>query len=88
MAERNISIVFWLIVAVIAAVQIDSACGWRTFWKGRHFNGNLHLTHPNISELQLPPDQWYDQHLDNFNPWNNGKWKQVSSTATHFPTNF
>lgn len=33
--------------------------------------------------FNLPPDQWFNQFLDHFNPTNNVTWKQVSIYLTN-----
>lgn len=59
---------------------INSSFGWHQFWKGRHTGGNLGgasrgsgLSTDNVS---LPPDEWFVQMLDHFDPTNVVTWKQ------------
>lgn len=78
MAERKFTLIFLLIITIIAFVHIDTVHGWRTFWKGRHFNGNLQLQNVNVSLEKLPSDQWFNQKLDHFDASNTETWKQVS----------
>lgn len=71
-----------LLVVIICATSIENALGWRTFWKGRRRDGNLHIDSAHQIALQkgysLPPDQWFDQKLDHFDQSNNKLWKQVN----------
>lgn len=89
MADRKFASIFLLIFTVLVFVQIDSVHGWRKFWKGRHYKGNLHVPIANVSAEQLPPDRWFAQKLDHFDPSNTQTWNQVSSrTASHLYSNF
>ena len=52
---------------------------WRTFWKGRRFDGNV--GHPTDIKGKLgsegDEDLWFIQKLDHFEPANDKTWKQV-----------
>lgn len=65
-------------MCVIFLVVIDSSFGWRQFWKGRQTGGNLGGATSGLSaeNFNLPPDEWFDQMLDHFNPTNTARWKQ------------
>jgi hypothetical protein len=55
--------------------------GWRNFWKGRKFGGNV--GHPTDSKGILSSeneDLWFTQKLDHFEPMNTKTWKQVKIT--------
>jgi len=59
---------------------IPSSFGWREFWKGRRTGGNLGgasaRKKSQFHALSLPPDEWFVQILDHFDPTNIGTWKQ------------
>lgn len=64
---------------VILLALIHSSFGWRQFWKGRHTGGNLGGASGNndlLTDNFLPPDEWFVQMLDHFDPTNTGTWKQ------------
>lgn len=62
---------------IILSILLENIHGWRTFWKGRRSGGNLVHPHVNVSQYQLPPDEWFEQRLDHFNESNKATWKQV-----------
>lgn len=64
-------------VLIFFVISLESTHGWRSFWKGRRFDGNLIPPPANVSREHLPPDQWIDQKLDHFNESNTAVWKQV-----------
>lgn len=40
----------------------------------------LYLSPPQVNEgVQLPPDQWFEQKLDHFDPTNKKTWLQVNN---------
>lgn len=84
MEERNYAFKWWLIFGVIALLHIDPIQGWRTFWKGRHYKGNLHVAVANVSREQLPPHQWFTQKLDHFDASNTETWQQVSGSSPDY----
>lgn len=50
---------------------------WKIFHLGRSHGGNI--ADPELlTNYKLPPDQWFDQTLDHFNPTDERTWKQVS----------
>lgn len=59
---------------------IQSTFGFRTFWKGRRTGGNLggasRFSGTSAEKIILPPDEWFEQMLDHFNPTNVRTWKQ------------
>lgn len=59
---------------------IHSTLGWRHFWKGRQTGGNLggaaRRDGLNSENGNLPPDEWFEQMLDHFDPTNTATWKQ------------
>lgn len=66
-----------LTVCVVFFAIIQSSVGFRRFWRGRYSGGNLGgATSINGSIVNLPPDEWFEQMLDHFNPTNIGTWKQ------------
>lgn len=66
-----------IIVAILSIYQ--PVLGWRTFWKGRKFDGNV--GHPTDFKGRLgndgDNDLWFTQKLDHFEPVNDKTWKQV-----------
>lgn len=80
MASVNIHLFIYFVFLIL----IENVYGWRTFWKGRKFDGNLVIKSDKYQLEQLPSDQWFDQKLDHFNSSNEGVWKQVSHC--HFLT--
>lgn len=67
--------------ALVLAISVP-ALGWRTFWKGRRFDGNV--GHPTdfhrTLEAENDEDLWFKQKLDHFEPTNDKTWNQVRST--------
>jgi hypothetical protein len=68
------------LIFVILFVTFQPIFGWRTFWKGRKFDGNV--GHPtdsrgNLRENVGGDDLWFTQKLDHFEPMNDKTWKQV-----------
>lgn len=69
---------FVFCLALILAISVP-VLGWRTFWKGRRFNGNVgHPTdfHHSLG-VESDEDLWFKQKLDHFEPTNDKTWKQV-----------
>lgn len=68
------------LICVILFAVIHSSFGWRQFWKGRQTGGNLggatKINGLSTENGSLPPDEWFVQMLDHFNPTNVGTWKQ------------
>lgn len=62
---------------IIFIVLIENANCWRTFWKGRKSGGNVLHPHLNETDINLPPDQWFSQKLDQFDEKNEATWNQV-----------
>lgn len=63
---------------VVIFLIAEPACGWRVFWKGRRFDGNV--GHPTDYHGRLGSDGedlWFTQKLDHFEPMNDKTWKQV-----------
>lgn len=48
---------------------------WKTFHLGREKGGNV--KGPHTTNHELPPDQWFTQKLDHFNPTDDRTWQQV-----------
>lgn len=68
------------ILLLFAFIAIFLSCGtaWRTFLRGRSKYGNIGT--PKLSkEHDLPPEQWFKQQLDHFNPTDARTWEQVIS---------
>lgn len=63
---------------VILLSVVHTSFGWRQFWKGRRTGGNIgNATNGLSAEIgNLPPDEWFEQLLDHFNPTNTATWKQ------------
>lgn len=49
---------------------------WKQFHLGRSLGGNLGA--PETNKTTLPPEEWFEQTLDHFNPTDGRTWKQVS----------
>jgi hypothetical protein len=67
------------IAIIIAIFCVEPISSWKTFWKGRKFNGNLNQilqNHQNTGEL--PAEEWFENILDHNDLTNNATWKQVS----------
>lgn len=65
------------ILLLFAFIAIFLSCGtaWRTFLRGRSKYGNIGT--PKLSkEHDLPPEQWFKQQLDHFNPTDARTWEQ------------
>lgn len=60
-------------------VVLNETSAWRTFWRGRRFDGNV--GHPTDFQGSLrnagDEDLWFEQKLDHFEPMNDKTWKQV-----------
>lgn len=67
-----------LLAVIICGISIENALGWRTFWKGRRNDGNLHIDQQVSFQRNSPPAEWFDQKLDHFDQSNNELWKQVN----------
>lgn len=62
-----------------------TANGLRFFHRGRQHGGNLQLwTKSQLPEQILPPEQWFTQQLDHFDPTNQQTWKQRFFTNSTF----
>lgn len=68
---------FSLILALL--MVCEPSFGWRSFWKGRRFDGNV--GHPSDFHGKLGgeahDDLWFNQKLDHFEPISDETWKQV-----------
>lgn len=68
-----------LMIAALVLMTSAPALAWRTFWKGRRFDGNV--GHPTDFHAALgaqsDDDLWFMQKLDHFEPTNDKTWKQV-----------
>lgn len=77
--------IFCLIFVSLLLICVPTL-GWRTFWKGRRFDGNV--GHPTDFKGQLggegDEDLWFTQKLDHFEPTNDKTWKQVRSMSKSF----
>lgn len=70
---KRLSLIF-----VIVAAICSPALGWRNFWKGRRFEGNV--GHPTDFRGELGSDGgdlWFTQKLDHSQPMDDKTWKQV-----------
>lgn len=79
--------VFFLIF-VIFLIAIEPTSGWRTFWKGRKFDGNVGHPTEFHGSLKSPADEdlWFVQKLDHFDPTNQQTWRQVcQELLNNFP---
>lgn len=65
-----------ILLFVFFIVCFESTYGKGTIWKGRHKYGNLGEPNRASHKLTLPPDEWYTQKLDHFDPTNNKTWQQ------------
>lgn len=84
-STRTIEMVKSLCLIFVSLLVIcDPSFGWRTFWKGRRFDGNV--GHPTDFKGRLgsdgDEDLWFNQKLDHFEPTNDQTWKQVLSVET------
>lgn len=70
--------IFCLFFVIFVAFS-EPVFGWRNFWKGRRFEGNV--GHPTKFRGSLESkgndDLWFTQKLDHFTPMNDKTWKQV-----------
>jgi hypothetical protein len=66
------------VVSVYVIILLGGVEGWKMFFRGRGRGGMLGSPKapPNIT---VPPDEWFVQQLDHFNPTVLRTWKQVSS---------
>lgn len=70
----------FILKAAIFVLFINAVCGWRHFWKGRKFNGNLgDPTHFHLKLGSASEDLWFTQNLDHFEPLNRKTWNQVTT---------
>lgn len=73
---RSSFLLSFVFLVVLCCLPVN---GWRSFWKGRRFGGNL--GHPTDSKGILNDgeneDLWFVQKLDHFEPMNVKTWKQV-----------
>lgn len=72
-------------VLVIVIAFSGPTFGWRTFWKGRRFDGNV--GHPTdyrglLGSAAGDEDLWFTQKLDHFELMNDKTWKQVRLTCS------
>lgn len=67
-----------LILVVFVAIS-QPALGWRSFWKGRRFDGNVGdpTNFKPLLGAEGADDLWFNQKLDHFEPMNDKTWKQV-----------
>lgn len=69
---------FYLVLVIVIAFS-ESTFGWRNFWKGRKFDGNV--GHPTEFRGSLKSegneDIWFTQKLDHSAPMNDKTWNQV-----------
>lgn len=74
------SALLFLFSVIFLASLCEPTYGWRSFWKGRRFGGNV--GHPTDSKGLLSSDEnedlWFVQKLDHFEPMNTKTWKQVT----------
>lgn len=61
----------------IFVLSIFGADGWKTFHLGREYGGNVKA--PTTAFFALPPDEWFTQKLDHFNPTDERVWQQVTN---------
>ncbi|XP_069679162.1 putative serine protease F56F10.1 [Periplaneta americana] len=69
---RRLNFALITILVIILSCEVD---GWKRFFRGRRQDGMLGKprTPPNIT---LPPDEWFVQQLDHFNPTDFRTWNQ------------
>ncbi len=78
---------FVLLVAIIGAVALillaePSNASLSQFIRGRRFlnkENALKLNSKEFNGITFPPEQYFEQQLDHFNPTNNATWLQVSN---------
>lgn len=72
---------FVIIQFFLITYYYPGALSIRLFSHGRRFDGNLGdpSKHQTLNSDLLPPDQWFQQNLDHFDPTNSKTWKQVWS---------
>jgi hypothetical protein len=67
------------LILVIFIAFSEPAFGWRHFWKGRRFEGNV--GHPTEFRGNLrnkgDDDLWFKQKLDHSQPMDDKTWNQV-----------
>lgn len=62
----------WLFtLSFLFLICLNKTSAWKRFWKGKW------RARENVTALNLPQDQWFDQKLDHFNVINKETWKQV-----------
>lgn len=66
-------------IIVIFIAFSEPTFGWRKFWKGRRFDGNVGPPTDYRSSFYSDRDEnlWFTQKLDHFEPTNDQIWKQV-----------
>ncbi len=73
---------------VIFFAIIHVSFGWRHFWKGRQTGGNLggasSVDGLSAENVDLPPDEWFEQLLNHFKPTNIATWKQRFYTNNQY----
>lgn len=62
-----------LLYIYILTLSIANALNWSLFKAG----GSLGSPALRRRHKYLPPEQWFEQNLDHFNPIDNSTWKQV-----------
>lgn len=63
------------IVLLVSVMIASDVRAWKHFHLGRERGGNVKA--PETTH-RLPPDQWFTQKLDHFNPTDERVWQQVS----------
>ncbi|XP_063240826.1 putative serine protease K12H4.7 [Bacillus rossius redtenbacheri] len=71
-------------VVHLLVLLTNQAKSWKIFQKGRSKLGMLGSPAVNISGVELPPSEWFEQKLDHFNPTKTTTWKQKYYTNSTF----
>lgn len=74
-----------LLSTIVVVCLLQSVASVRFFYKGRQHGGNIQLwTKSEMPEDILPPEQWFNQQLDHFDPTNQQTWNQRYFTNSTF----
>lgn len=64
------------VILLVFLIYFGSTCeAWKNFHLGRQRGGNVKA--PETTNHKLPPDEWFTQKLDHFNPTDERTWQQV-----------
>ncbi|KAK3914100.1 Putative serine protease, partial [Frankliniella fusca] len=83
--HKLVSMWDWFRWATLVICILQSVSSLRIFHRGRQHGGNVQLwSNSDLSESMFPPEQWFTQQLDHFDPTNQQTWQQRYFTNSTF----